>query len=62
MPKFIIHDKIACWVTFRHVIEAYDPTDAEQIYKDEGCGDSELDPVIGDCIEFLDQWLHIEPA
>ena len=36
MPKFIIHDKIACWVTFRHVIEANDLKDAEQIYKEDG--------------------------
>ena len=58
--RFIIRDKIACWVIFRHEIEAEDADEALSIYQEYGSGHKVLEPEIGDCIEYLEQTIEIE--
>lgn len=60
MPKFLIKDRQACWVTFRYVVEADTEEDAEQAWMDGDTG-TVLDDEIGDCIDFLDGGTEIVP-
>ena len=59
MTKFIIHTRVACWVTYRHMVEADTPEEAKELYKEGSFQCAE--PEIGDSIEFLDQSIHVTP-
>ena len=61
MPKFLVKDTIACWVTWTHEIEAKDADEAKSRYRD-GDHDAAIETIIGDCIDYEPMSLKIEPA
>jgi hypothetical protein len=60
MAKFLIKDRIACWVTYRYVVEGETEDEAQEKWMDGDMG-HELSPLIKDSIDFLDGSVDIQP-
>lgn len=61
MPKFIIKETQACWVTWEYEIEAENADAAEMQYLEEHPS-SDLPPEIGDSIDGYNEIIKVEPA
>jgi len=55
MPKFVIEETLACWCTWRRIVEAETESEAYDLFNDgEGDLQNEGAPVIGDCLDGYD--------
>lgn len=61
MPKFIISDRIPCWVTWKYEIEAETEEEAEGMFLDGDQG-RELGHEIGDSLDYPPSETSIKPA
>ena len=57
MPKFVVLDTIACWVEFKHEVEAENAEDARRKYND---GEADfIASEIGDTVDWVENYISV---